>query len=365
MIGGALAICIAGMVASLAVGKWREKSASYTKSTDEFDVFLSNDYLAVLYLGALFCFGCGLLSVFMAPDQKGAILTFLILGIIIAAFIPLAKQKISVKGNTITVKKLLSTQAYRFSDITHYSGSDVTTVYKGQKVLFTFDIDCIGANNMLDRLKQEGITKTERVHQSSDGVQQKVQVDVTDRTIRKEEVLSLKNNSSIVAIAVMFAILGVLGLLLHPAFGLILLALGILICLFMYLIGPMKYYSIMTNMEKAMGIDINAEMAELGVTDFRHSTGKWFLANNNPYKLILHRDYIQDVLQILPRSSGWYEITFTAVDGRRVAFRTLGQENFVKWYGLSESEAERLGTTYWFRHILNEEPENEHKNPEE
>ena len=359
MIKHVIEMLIVTIIISLVVGRLREQSASYKESTDEFDVFTSNDYIKILYIGVLFCFGCAIGAAYAYsedPTNMSAAMSLTFIGTIIAILIPLAKQRISVRGNKIYVKKMFSTKTYDFNDITHYSGTDVTTVYSGKNALFIFDIDCIGAKNMLDRLKMEGVTKTEAILQDSGGIiPEKVHIDVTDRPIRKEDVLSLKNNSNIIALAILFLVLIIAGMFMSPVFGLIMIIPLAPVLLFMYLAGPVKYYSIMLNMEKALGIDINAEMERLGFCDFRSGNDDWYLSNENPYKLILHRDYISEVLQITERDAGWWIISFMAVDGRTVRFQVTDRKAFVKWYGFSKEEACRLSEARWYRQAWHED----------
>ena len=359
----AIRMAIATMIVSCVIGAIRDRTNRYQNSTQNFDIFLGEVSIKILYAWVIFCSICAFGAMTIPPEMSAGTpesdfrvgLAFLVLGIPGLILIPIAKKRISVRGNKIRVKNVLSSQTYDFSEITHYTSRSITTVYSGKKALFSFDRDRIGAKNMIERLQLEGIPKVENKIKDPDAGAW-IDSENVNRTIKKKDVLAIKNNSSIITLCAIFVILGLAGMLIMLQFGLVMFAITFLVAGLIYLCYPLRYYHYMSNMEKALGINIDDEMAKRGICSFAgNDDDMWFFEHCDPHMIILNRDYIQEILELSKGSAGYDDLLFMGIDGKKVKIKISYREKFADWYGIPSEDRKILNCAYWFRKYITKE----------
>lgn len=319
MVSMAIGLFIAMQIAVVVAGFLRSRQNDCGDSIERFEV--KPDPMIRLIL-----IGCS--AVLMAPaipcslSGKDMRIFFIGMGLPLLMAAICLPGKIRVDGNGIRVRSRI----YTFSDITHYSASDDTiTAYKGKEKLFSFDMDFVGAENMLRRFAKEGIAVGGQV-----------------KPIRKSDIGSIKHATTakalfFISVTVFFAfsLYGLLhnGVKEFIAYNLIGVALGSILSGSFLLYYRKKCRTIIECMEKALGINFDAEMKRLGIDSFKYRDREWFGLSWNMWKLMIKHDYIGKIERVeWDKRAHCETVTFLAIDGKRFSFKEGERNGFTTWW---------------------------------
>ena len=332
MIAKALMGIITCQIVGFVVGLLRLNNKKYTNSTTKFDISLGG-MTSMILLGCSIVFLLPAIPLSMSvlgENNRDWWICFVGLGLPFLIISLLSMQKVSVNGNTITIKSVIPPKhkVHQFSEITHYSSKgDITTVYSGDKKLFSFDADHRGAKNMLNRFKKDGIKRIE---------------DHAVHTICKADLKSAKN-AAIVPILFficwyaffIFSLYALLAMTFRDFLlaNLVGVCLGLAVSIPLYLFHTGKTLALIERTEKALNIDFDKEMAALGVESFNYRDENWYGVSFNMEQAMINRRYVKEIVKTFyDREYMTEEVTIRGIDGKKFKFKEDGEGNFREWF---------------------------------
>lgn len=191
----------------------RKKQKNYTKSTDNFSLKVQGTGIIAIWLATAFLAFCGYAS---SQDPEEYYMAyyfypFAILSLLVGFWM---MNTITVSGDTFKTSSVLRKKTYKFSDIAYVvKNMGVISAYdRNNNHIFTYDSDCLGASNMTKRLKEEGITFTDKKATNASNVI------ASAKTLNKKDMATKDESLSAVIIGcgVMFGLIAVISLFINP-----------------------------------------------------------------------------------------------------------------------------------------------------
>lgn len=335
MISTIIGILLAGQISGLVVGALRKSAGKYNNDTENFKISTDKAFLILLSC-SIVMFTFAFLSTFSVHESDSKVwMAFVVIALPEIVLALHTKKTITIRGNDIRVHCLLPPKnaKYSISEITHYTAStDVTTVWNGSKKLFSYDVDAQGAKNMNARLKKEGIKRVEDEYGAY--------------CVRKKDILSIRKNSTILALMAVLAICGLAMTFViqgdiydYIIWGVIWLSFMAIIFAFLYYFGPVSNYRFTTNMEKALGINFDREMSRLNIQNYRYRDNEWYGTSWNTWQLMINRKYIKEIVNVRwDDGQGIEIITIRTIDEKKKTFKTSEKGEFEYWYEKEKNE---------------------------